>query len=56
VANRRAAEACADYPGARNSRRITFEYAMAEGRETTATPMRRELVRILKPFHAKVNL
>ncbi len=26
-------KACADYPGARNSRRITFEYAMLKGRQ-----------------------
>jgi len=32
-------KACADYPGARNSRRITFEYAMLKA-STTATQTR----------------
>ena len=48
-------KACADYPGARNSRRITFEYAMLKGVNDTDADAR-ELVRILKPIHAKVNL
>ena len=47
--------ACADYPGARNSRRITFEYAMLRGVNDTDADAR-ELVRLLKPIHAKVNL
>ena len=47
--------ACADYPGARNSRRITFEYAMLKGVNDSDADAR-ELVRILKPVHAKVNL
>ena len=47
--------ACADYPGARNSRRITFEYAMLKGINDSDADAR-ELVRILKPIHAKVNL
>jgi len=47
--------ACADYPGARNSRRITFEYAMLKGVNDSDADAR-ELVRILKPIHAKVNL
>ena len=46
---------CADYPGARNSRRITFEYAMLKGVNDSDADAR-ELVRILKPVHAKVNL
>jgi len=47
--------ACAAYPGARNSRRITFEYAMLKGVNDSDTDAR-ELVRLLKPIHAKVNL
>ena len=46
---------CADYPGARNSRRITFEYAMLKGVNDSDADAR-ELVKILKPIHAKVNL
>ena len=48
-------KACADYPGARNSRRITFEYAMLKGVNDSDADAR-ELVRLLKPVHAKVNL
>ena len=48
-------KACADYPGARNSRRITFEYAMLKGINDSDDDAR-ELVRLLKPIHAKVNL
>ncbi len=48
-------KACADYPGARNSRRITFEYAMLKGVNDSDADAR-ELVKILKPVHAKVNL
>ncbi|MSP77033.1 MAG: 23S rRNA (adenine(2503)-C(2))-methyltransferase RlmN [Rhodospirillaceae bacterium] len=47
--------ACIAYPGARNSRRITFEYAMLKGVNDSDADAR-ELVRILKPVHAKVNL
>ena len=47
--------ACAAYPGARNSRRITFEYAMLKGVNDSDADAR-ELVRILKPIPAKVNL
>jgi 23S rRNA (adenine2503-C2)-methyltransferase len=47
--------ACAAYPGARNSRRITFEYAMLKGVNDSDHDAR-ELVRLLKPIHAKVNL
>src|SRR5690349_16466094 len=47
--------ACAAYPGARNSRRITFEYAMLKGVNDSDADAR-ELVRILTPIHAKVNL
>lgn len=48
-------KACADYPGARNSRRITFEYAMLKGINDSDANAR-ELVRLLTPIHAKVNL
>ncbi len=48
-------KACADYPGARNSRRITFEYAMLKGINDSDADAR-ELVRLLTPIHAKVNL
>jgi len=46
---------CAAYPGAKNSRRITFEYAMLKGVNDSDSDAR-ELVRLLKPIHAKVNL
>jgi 23S rRNA (adenine2503-C2)-methyltransferase len=48
-------KACVDYPGARNSRRITFEYAMLKGINDSDADAR-ELVRLLTPVHAKVNL
>jgi len=48
-------KACAAYPGAKNSRRITFEYAMLKGINDSDADAR-ELVRLLKPLHAKVNL
>ncbi len=48
-------KACVAYPGARNSRRITFEYAMLKGVNDSDADAR-ELVRILKLIHAKVNL
>ncbi len=54
MADRRAAEGLPDYPGARNSRRITFEYAMLKGVNDSDADAR-ELVRILKPIHAKVE-
>jgi 23S rRNA (adenine2503-C2)-methyltransferase len=46
---------CAAYPGAKNSRRITFEYVMLKGVNDSDADAR-ELVRLLKPIHAKVNL
>jgi 23S rRNA (adenine2503-C2)-methyltransferase len=48
-------KACVAYPGARNSRRITFEYAMLKGINDSDADAR-ELVRLLAPIHAKVNL
>ena len=50
-------EACAAYPGASNSRRITFEYVMLAGKNDSDTDAR-ELVRLLRHYRlpAKVNL
>jgi 23S rRNA (adenine2503-C2)-methyltransferase len=47
--------ACSAYPGAKNSRRITFEYAMLKGVNDSDADAR-ALVRLLAPIHAKVNL
>ena len=50
-------EACAAYPGASNSRRITFEYVMLKGMNDSDEDAR-ELVRLLRKYKlpAKVNL
>ncbi|MEO0462175.1 MAG: 23S rRNA (adenine(2503)-C(2))-methyltransferase RlmN [Pseudomonadota bacterium] len=50
-------QACADYPGASNARRITFEYVMLKDKNDSDDDAR-ELVRLLKHFNlpAKVNL
>jgi len=48
-------KACREFPSARNSRRITFEYVMLKGINDSDADAR-ELVRLLKPIHAKVNL
>ena len=50
-------QACADYPGASNARRITFEYVMIKDKNDSDDDAR-ELVRLLKEFNlpAKVNL
>ena len=50
-------EACAAYPGASNSRRITFEYVMLKDKNDSDADAR-ELVRLLKQYKlpAKVNL
>jgi 23S rRNA (adenine2503-C2)-methyltransferase len=48
-------EACRNYPAASNARRITFEYVMLKGINDTDEDAR-ELVRLLKDIHAKVNL
>jgi 23S rRNA (adenine2503-C2)-methyltransferase len=47
--------ACRSYPGASNSRRITFEYVMLKGVNDTLTDAR-ELVRLLAGIPAKINL
>ena len=50
-------QACADYPGANNARRITFEYVMLKDKNDSDDDAR-ELVRLLKHYRlpAKVNL
>ena len=48
-------DACRNYPGAANSRRITFEYVMLKGVNDSPTDAR-ELVRMLKGIPAKINL
>lgn len=48
-------QACRDYPAAANTRRITFEYVMLKGINDTDADAR-QLVRLLKGIHAKVNL
>lgn len=50
-------QACADYPGANNARRITFEYVMLKDKNDSDDDAR-ELVRLLRHYRlpAKVNL
>ena len=50
-------QACADYPGANNARRITFEYVMLKDKNDSDSDAR-ELVRLLRHYRlpAKVNL
>jgi 23S rRNA (adenine2503-C2)-methyltransferase len=48
-------QACRDYPGISNARRITFEYVMLKGINDSDADAR-ELVRILGDIPAKVNL
>ena len=48
-------QACRDYPGASNARRITFEYVMLKGVNDSPADAR-ELVRLLKGIPAKINL
>jgi 23S rRNA (adenine2503-C2)-methyltransferase len=48
-------DACRDYPGLRNSRRITFEYVMLRDVNDSDADAR-ELVRIIAGIPAKVNL
>ena len=48
-------QACRDYPGASNARRITFEYVMLRGINDSPADAR-ELVRLLKGIPAKINL
>ncbi|MDB5599828.1 MAG: Ribosomal large subunit methyltransferase [Xanthobacteraceae bacterium] len=48
-------EACRNYPGLSNARRITFEYVMLKGVNDTLADAK-ELVRLLKGIPAKINL
>jgi 23S rRNA (adenine2503-C2)-methyltransferase len=48
-------EACRNYPGVSNARRITFEYVMLKGVNDSDAEAR-ELVRLLKGIPAKINL
>ncbi len=48
-------QACRDYPGATNARRITFEYIMLKGVNDSLADAK-ELVRLLDGIPAKVNL
>jgi 23S rRNA (adenine2503-C2)-methyltransferase len=48
-------QACRDYPGASNARRITFEYVMLKGINDSATDAR-ALAALLRGIPAKVNL
>ncbi|MGP1352184.1 MAG: 23S rRNA (adenine(2503)-C(2))-methyltransferase RlmN [Parasphingopyxis sp.] len=50
-------QACADYPGANNARRITFEYVMLKDKNDSDEDAR-ELVRLIRHYKlpAKVNL
>jgi 23S rRNA (adenine2503-C2)-methyltransferase len=50
-------QACADYPGANNARRITFEYVMLKDKNDSDADAR-ELVRLIRHYDlpAKVNL
>ncbi|MCK1388299.1 23S rRNA (adenine(2503)-C(2))-methyltransferase RlmN [Bradyrhizobium sp. 21] len=48
-------QACRDYPGASNARRITFEYVMLKGVNDSLDDAKL-LVKMLKGVHAKINL
>ena len=48
-------QACRDYPGLSNAKRITFEYVMIKGVNDSIEDARR-LVKLLKGIPAKVNL
>jgi len=50
-------QACADYPGVNNARRITFEYVMLKDKNDSDEDAR-ELVRLIRKYRlpAKVNL
>jgi 23S rRNA (adenine2503-C2)-methyltransferase len=48
-------QACRDYPGLSNARRITFEYVMLKGINDSDADAR-ELVRLLSGIPAKINL
>jgi 23S rRNA (adenine2503-C2)-methyltransferase len=48
-------DACRNYPGLSNARRITFEYVMLKG-VNDSTEDAKALVRLLKGIPAKINL
>ncbi len=48
-------DACRNYPGVSNARRITFEYVMLKGVNDSLNDAK-ELVRLLKGIPAKINL
>jgi 23S rRNA (adenine2503-C2)-methyltransferase len=48
-------KACKEYPGASNSRRITFEYVMLKGVNDSMADAK-QLVRLLRGIPAKINL
>jgi 23S rRNA (adenine2503-C2)-methyltransferase len=48
-------DACRNYPGVSNARRITFEYVMLKGVNDSLADAR-DLVRLLKGIPAKINL
>ena len=48
-------QACRDYPGLNNSRRITFEYVMLKGLNDSPKHAR-QLIKLLRGIPAKVNL
>ena len=48
-------QACREYPGVSNARRITFEYVMLKGVNDSDADAR-ELVRLLRGIPAKINL
>jgi 23S rRNA (adenine2503-C2)-methyltransferase len=48
-------QACREYPGVSNARRITFEYVMLKGVNDSLADAR-ELVKVIKGIPAKINL
>jgi 23S rRNA (adenine2503-C2)-methyltransferase len=48
-------QACRDYPGSSNARRITFEYVMLKGVNDSPADAK-QLVRLLRGIPAKINL
>ena len=48
-------QACRDYPGATNAKRITFEYVMLKGVNDSLDDARL-LLKLLNGIHAKINL
>jgi 23S rRNA (adenine2503-C2)-methyltransferase len=48
-------DACHNYPGVNNARRITFEYVMLKDVNDSDADAR-ELIRLIRGIHAKINL